>query len=365
MTSEKDIKHMKAALSLARRGLGRCAPNPAVGCVIVKNGVVIARARTADGGRPHAEAIALEMAGDQAKGATLYATLEPCSHQGGTPPCTQAIIDSGVKRVVIGTLDVDPRVKGKSIKIMQESGIDVVQGVCEEECRQMHLGFINRITKNRPYVTIKTACTIDGKVASASGDSQWITGERARHHVHMIRSQHDAILIGVGTAIVDNPRLTTRVDGIEHNPVRIVLDSNMSIDPKSRLVQSAKETPLWVLYSEDGPNKKTLEDAGVILHQVDCYDIEEILRLLADEGINRVLIEGGAQVHGSFLREGHFDELLLYRAPSLLGGDGMSFTAHLEIFTLAERHNFVRIGEQVLGDDILERYRPLKDMGAM
>ncbi len=356
---------MKSALSMAHRGLGRTWPNPSVGCVIVKNGVVLARARTSDGGRPHAEANALQQVGDAAKGATLYVTLDPCTHQGETPPCTQAIIDAGIARVVIGAPDVDPRVAGHSVTTLEEAGVTVTQGILKDECIDLHKGFFNRITKNRPFVSVKTACTIDGKIASASGHSQWITGEQARHHVHLERSQHDAILIGVGTALADDPILTTRIDGIDHSPVRIVLDSGLAIDPKSRLVQSAKETPLWVLYSEESPSQSILEDAGVVLHHTDCYDINAILRLLAEQGITRVLIEGGAQVHASFLREGCFDELLLYRAPSLLGGDAVNFTAHLDLFNLEDRHDFVRISTQQLGNDVLERYRPQTIMGAV
>lgn len=356
MVQNSDIHHMKSALSLARRGLGRVWPNPSVGCVIVQDDCVIARARTADGGRPHAETQGLEQVGTL-KGATLYVTLEPCTHHGQTAPCVEAIIAAGVARVVIGTQDVDPRVSGKSVALLEAAGIKVTQGVLEDECRALNIGFIKRITENRPFVTLKMACTLDGKIACASGESQWITGDIARRHTHQVRSRHDAILIGCGTALADDPALSTRLDGVVHTPVRVVLDSNLRISPDSQLVCTAKDVSLWVFGKGTGEQVFALKQQGVAIHPCDPHDLILVLELLAKQGITRVLVEGGAETHASFLRQNLCDELLIYRAPTMLGGDCKSMVGTLDIETLAQRHDFVRCSSRILGADVLERYK--------
>ncbi len=355
MSSSADTHYMRSAISLARRGLGRTWPNPSVGCVIVKGGHVIARARTQDGGRPHAEKEALDAAGQSAKGATLYVTLEPCSHKGETGACVDAIIKSGVQRVVMGVDDVDPRVAGKSEEILRDAGIEVVSGILQEECEKVNAGFFTKIRKSRPFVTLKIACTLDGKIACASGESQWITGETARHHVQHIRAQHDAILVGVGTVLTDDPLLTTRLKGIDHKSVRIVLDNNLRTPVDSRLVQSANGTPLWILHKEKS-SSKALENKAAVLHQVDCNNLEQVLELLADQGITRVLIEGGAGVHTSFLRAGLYDEVVVYRAPTVLGDEAKAAVNGFNIVTLKERHDLTLKSVEALGQDTLERY---------
>ncbi len=348
---------MKSALSLARRGLGRVWPNPSVGCVIVQDDCVIARARTADGGRPHAETQALEHVGALAKGATLYVTLEPCTHHGQTAPCAEAIIAAEVARVVIGTLDVDPRVSGKSVATLEAAGIKVTQGVLEDECRDLNIGFIKRITENRPFVTLKMACTLDGKIACASGESQWITGELARRHTHQVRSRHDAVLIGCGTALADDPALSMRLDGVVHTPVRVVLDSKLRISPNSQLVRTAKDVPLWVFGNGDDEQATALKQRGVVIHHCDPHDLTSVLEVLANQGITRVLVEGGAETHASFLRQSLCDELLIYRAPTMLGGDGKSMVGTLGVEALVQRHDFARCSTQALGLDMLEIYK--------
>ncbi|PCI56215.1 MAG: riboflavin biosynthesis protein RibD [Alphaproteobacteria bacterium] len=362
MASDVDIHNMKSALSLACRGLGRVWPNPSVGCVIVQEDCVIARARTADGGRPHAETQALEQAGALAKGATLYVTLEPCTHHGQTAPCVEAIIAAGIAHVVIGTLDVDPRVSGKSVALLKAAGIKVTQGVLEDECCALNIGFIKRITENRPFVTLKMACTLDGKIACASGESQWITGSLARRHTHQVRSRHDAILVGCGTAVVDDPALSTRLDGVAHTPVRVVLDSKLRISPDSQLVRTATDVPLWVFGNGDDEQTSALRQHGVVIHSCDPHNLVLVLGVLADQGITRVLVEGGAEVHASFLRQGLCDELFIYRAPTLLGGDGKSMIRTLNIETLVQRYDFVRCSSRILGADVLEIYKQ-KDEG--
>ncbi len=303
---------MRSALNMARRGIGRTAPNPSVGCVIVKNGIIIARARTSDEGRPHAEKIALDQAGESAKGATLYVTLQPCTHHGATPPCAEEVTKAGIKTVVIGSFDPNPKVNG------YPEGVEVITNILQKECDELNAGFFLTIKERRPFVTLKLACTIDGKIACANGESKWITGELARRHTHMIRSQHDAILVGNRTARLDQPQLTTRLKGINHDPLKIIL--------------------------------------GETEFKCDPHNIEAVLTELADRGITRLLVEGGAQVHSSFLKAGMFDELLIYRAPTLLGAENTAMVAELGIETLTQRFDLTRKTVQILGTDILETY---------
>ncbi len=355
MTLQNDINNMRGAINMARRGIGRTAENPSVGCVIVKNGAVIARARTADSGRPHAESQALNAAGDQAKGATLYVTLEPCANHGQTPPCVDAVIASGVSRVVIGVSDPDPRTCGASIQKMKNAGIEVVTNILQKECEELHRGFISRVTRARPFVTLKCACTLDGKVACANGESQWITGDIARHHVHSVRARHDAILVGVGTALTDDPMLNTRVDGLGHIITRIVMDRNLRLKLDSKLVQSSKQFPLLVLHESGDPEPLTKQGVHVI--KLDCSDIAAVLKAIAEQGVNILLIEGGAKIHTSFLNSGLFDELMIYRAPTLLGDTAKSVVSDLNIDTLTQRLDLNRVTLRPLGNDMLEIYK--------
>jgi len=359
MVLDADIHYMRSALAMARRGLGRTAPNPSVGCVIVKDGIVVARARTADMGRPHAETAALEQAGINAQGATLYVTLEPCTHEGHTPPCTKAIMDAKISKVVIGALDCDPRVYGQSIDILKEKGIDVVYGVLEDECLDLNSGFFSCIQNNLPFVTLKVACSLDGKIALASGESQWITGDHARRHSHALRSRHDAIMVGMGTVVKDDPMLSARIDGVEHSGIRIVLDKRLEMPMDSILVRTAYAKRLWLIHGSDHEQDKgAIIATGAHLHQVDDpNNLKSVLNLLASQGITRLMVEGGASLHTSFLQEGLFDELVLYRAPTLLGQDAMNVSGGLHIETLADRYDLTHVESRKLGSDMLEIYK--------
>lgn len=339
--------HMRSALAIARTGLGRAAPNPSVGCVIVKNGAIVSRARTADGGRPHAERAALEQAGNAARGATLYVTLQPCSHHGQTPPCTDAIIKADIKTVVMGAFD--PKM---DMNRLQDAGIEVITGILEQECRALNAGFFNALEHNRPFITLKTACTLDGKIACASGESQWITGEQARRHTHLIRSQHDAILIGSGTALKDDPTLSTRLDGVEHKTIRIVLDNNLRLPQDSNLIKTSTDLPLWIFHDTD----RTLKGAELI--KEDTYYLKKIMQTLVKKGITRILVEGGATIHASFLKEKLWDEFLIYRAPTLLGEEHKTMMPSMNITELAQRYDMQRKSLRLLGQDVLETYQP-------
>ncbi|MFP4098462.1 MAG: bifunctional diaminohydroxyphosphoribosylaminopyrimidine deaminase/5-amino-6-(5-phosphoribosylamino)uracil reductase RibD [Alphaproteobacteria bacterium] len=369
MISQNDIHHMRAAIALARTGLGRTAPNPSVGCIIVKQGRVLARARTADLGRPHAEALALEELVKTRGGheATLYVTLEPCTHHGQTPPCTQAIIEARMKRVVIGTLDLNPLVSGRSISMLEDAGVqvDVMQGEIERECASLNEGFFSSIKKEapRPYVTLKTACSLDGKIALASGESQWITGQRARRHAHFLRSRHDAVLVGIGTVLKDDPMLNTRLEGVDHNPIRIVMDSQLKTPIESALVKSAYARRLWVLHGkteDDRQKSDAFLTSGVQTYEIDnIKDINYVLEFLAQKGITRLLVEGGALIHASFIRARAFDELVIYRAPSLLGEHAKNVSGDINVNTLAHRYSLQIIERKPLGEDVMERYKPI------
>ncbi len=370
MISQTDINYMRSAINLARRGLGRTAPNPSVGCVIVKDGAVIARARTNDLGRPHAEALALEQVtkGAGAQGATLYVTLEPCTHHGQTPPCAQAVIEAKIKRVVIGTLDRNPQVSGRSIAMLEEAGIivELAKGALEKECAALNEGFFNSINTiaPRPFVTLKTACSLDGKTALASGESQWITGPRARAHAHLVRARHDGVLVGVGTALKDDPMLSARIGGLDHNGVRMVLDTHLKTPVQSALVTSAYAKRLWLLHGREDEIKGdvgALIAANVQMFDVgDTKDLASVLAFLAKKGITRLLVEGGARLHASFLRSGLFDELLIYRAPVFLGEDARNVSGDFHIESLKERLDLEPIETIPLGADIMERYRNIK-----
>lgn len=356
--SSSDLHYMRYALSLARRGLGRTAPNPSVGCVIVKNGRVIGAGRTADGGRPHAEPQALAMAGERARGATAYVTLEPCSHHGKTPPCAQSLIDAGIKRVVIACIDSFKDVDGKGVAMLQAAGIEVLTGVMEKEALALNAGFILSQTQNRPFVTIKTAISADGKVALEDGRSKWITSEHARHKAHQLRAQHDAILCGIGTVNHDDPLLTARVNGLVHKAVRIVVDSALTIPVASKLVQSSVNEPLWIAYASSEPAHETaLQNAGARLLKVKSMDLQTILARLSEEGVRRLLVEGGPTLHSSFIRDGLYDEIAIFRAHKIIGRGLDAFSAFslesLDDAPLLSLKESVRLGDDRL--DIYER----------
>jgi len=356
-----DILHMQHAVRLAQRALGRVAPNPAVGCVLVStDDRVIGRGFTGDGGRPHAETIAIAQAGDAARGATAYVTLEPCAHQGQTPPCAEALIRAGVSRVVAALEDPDARVNGRGLKLLREAGVAVSCGVLEPEARRLNAGFLAKVEKQRPTVTLKIAQSLDGRTATSSGDSKWITGPEARRFAHLLRAEHDAILVGIDTALADDPLLTCRIAGLEHrSPARVVLDSRLRLNESSKLVRSARDIPTSV-YSA-GADSAALRAAGIEIVSVarDARgrpDINAVLRDLADRGITRLLVEGGAGVHASFLDRGVADRLEVFSGPVVLGGAGHSCVDALAALALDEVPRFRRVAKRPLGPDLLETF---------
>lgn len=319
-----DESFMRMALRLAARGLGSTAPNPAVGCVLVKGGQIVGRGWTQAGGRPHAETVALAQAGDAARGATAYVTLEPCAHFGVTSPCADALIDAGIARVVIACSDPDPRTAGKGIMRLAAVGIETHHGICEADARALNAGFFLRIEKNRPFISLKLATSLDGMIATASGESQWITGEKARQHAHLLRAEHDAILTGIGTALADDPMLNCRVPGREaHSPIRIVLDTHLRLPSTSQLVQSATEIPLWIICSESAAATHSFP-AHITVIAMPQLKPAAIVETLAECGITRLLIEAGPTLNTSFYESGLMDEIHWYRAPLVIGASGRS-----------------------------------------
>jgi diaminohydroxyphosphoribosylaminopyrimidine deaminase/5-amino-6-(5-phosphoribosylamino)uracil reductase len=358
---------MRAALALARRGLGTVWPNPAVGCVLVKDGRVVGRGWTQPGGRPHAETEALAMAGRSAHGSTAYVTLEPCAHHGKTPPCAEALISAGVVRVVIAVQDPDSRVAGKGVEMLIRAGVKVVEGVLEQEASEVNAGFFKRVTTGRPLVTLKLASTLDGRIATHSGESRWITGSAARTVAHLLRAEHDVIMVGSGTALHDDPDLSCRLPGLEEcSPVRVVVDGRLRLPLTSRLVATANDVPTWVLTLEgcDHARREAFEDAGVDLVEVPAgadgsIDLEIALEALAESGVTRVLVEGGAHLAAALLRADLVDRLIWFRAPRLMGGDGLAAAVAFGVDHLAQTPRFERVEVRPVGDDLMEIYTRL------
>ncbi len=356
-----DPSFLAHATRLAARGLGRTWPNPSVGCVLVKNGVVIAAARTNDGGRPHAETAALAMAGDAARGATAYVTLEPCAHHGHTPPCAQALIDAGIVRVVIGDEDPDPRVSGRGIAMLEAAGIEVSPLTTHHsQLTTVNRGFFRRITHGLPYMAMKLATSTDHFMARGDGGGQWLTGELARAHGHLLRAQFDCIVTGIGTVLADNPQLTVRPPIAAHpRLVRVVCDRHLRLPLRSHLVTSAQKHPTWLITSAEAvehhaSHATELREAGVVFLVVEDAQLAPItiLHALASEGITRALIEAGPQLSTAFLAAGMVETLHCYRAPMLLGNAGKSPMDALQP-TLAHA---VPSDTRMLGDDTYERY---------
>jgi diaminohydroxyphosphoribosylaminopyrimidine deaminase/5-amino-6-(5-phosphoribosylamino)uracil reductase len=319
-----DAAHMAVALALGRRNQGRTWPNPAVGCVIVTDGRVVGRGWTARGGRPHAETLALAQAGEAARGATAYVTLEPCSHHGATPPCAEALVQAGVARVVVACGDPDPRVNGRGIARLRAAGIAVTEGVLAGEAARDHRGFFLRVREGRPLVTLKLALSLDGRIATAAGESRWITGPEARRRVHLMRLTHDAVMIGAGTARADDPDLTVRGFGEVSQPARIVLSRDLDLPETGRLAAG----PLWLVHGPDAAHERVARwrDRGTRLCAVTAtgagLDVAGALAALAGEGLTRVLCEGGGTLAASLLRGGLVDELVAFHAGLALGAEG-------------------------------------------
>lgn len=364
MTAETDRRHMAHALALARRGLGLVWPNPAVGCVIVRESRIVGRARTADGGRPHAETRALAMAGDAARGATAYVTLEPCAHQGQTPPCAQALIDAGVARVVVGAGDPHPQVNGQGIAMLRAAGIAVTTGVLEPQARSANKGFLSRVTRGRPHLTLKLALSLDGRIATASGESQWITGPQARRQVHALRAAHDAVLVGGGTARADDPDLRVRDLGVTRQPVRIVASRLLRLPLGSKLYQTATEDPVWLAADTTAADRDTVDQwqrAGAKILPVTSEGGHlapaALLAALGQAGLTRILCEGGGTLAASLLAQGLVDDLVVFSAGLAIGAEGQPGIGALGLSALADAQRFHLVETRAIGPDVMTLWR--------
>ncbi len=357
MSRTDDRRWMQLALSLGARGLGRVAPNPAVGCVIVKDGRLLGRGWTRPSGRPHAETVALAQAGE-CRGATAYVTLEPCAHTGKTPPCANALIKAGIARLVCPLADPDPRVSGKGFEMLRQAGIQVDTGLMATEARIANAGFLLTKEQSRPFVTLKLAASLDGRIATNTGESRWITGPESRRYVHMLRATHDAVMIGRGTAEADDPMLDIRDLGLgQANPVRVVLDSQLSLSLTSRLARSAGRIPLWMCHSKEAKGLRTWEKSSATLVETPTGDsglaIAPLLQALASKGLTRILVEGGGQLAASLVSADLVDRLEVFHAGLLLGATGTPALAALPFGSLSDYPRFNRVETRILGNDTL------------
>jgi diaminohydroxyphosphoribosylaminopyrimidine deaminase/5-amino-6-(5-phosphoribosylamino)uracil reductase len=361
MTSAQDARFMALALALGRRGLGRTWPNPAVGAVVAKDGMIVGRGWTQPGGRPHAETEALRRAGAAARGATLYVTLEPCSHHGKTPPCADAIVAAGVARVVSALVDPNPEVAGAGHWRLAEAGVVVEVGVGAEEARRAHAGHIRRIQDGRPHVILKLAVSADGKAARSGRRPAAITGEAGRARAHLLRAQSDAILTGIGTVVADDPLLTSRLPGMR-SPVRVVLDATLRLPLASKLLATARQVPLWVMTSDDAPRalEQALTAQGVDIARVPGadgkLDLAAVLKLLAQRGITRLMVESGPILAAAFLRADLVDEATLFRSPAIIGPDGIDALDGLPLSALTQSPRLNAIERETVGADTVERF---------
>jgi len=363
-SEDDDQRFMQLALTLGRRGLGRTWPNPAVGAVVVKDDVIVGRGWTEPGGRPHAEVVALARAGPAARGATLYVTLEPCSHFGKSPPCADAIIAAGIARVVAAVEDPNPEVAGKGLAKLRAAGIAVDVGRCAAAAARDHAGHFRRMREHRPHVVLKLAVSADEKIAAAGGKPIAITGEAARRRVHLLRAQSDAILVGIGTVLADDPLLTCRLPGMEkRSPVRVVLDNGLRIPGDSRLVHTARETPLWVMASElaEAPAAAKLGAAGAQVFRLAPRDKPgldplAVLHMLSDKGITRLMVEGGSRVASSFVAAGLVEEVWLLRGPDAVGAEGIAALDALPLTAITQSPAFRVRASETLDKDALTIY---------
>ncbi|KUG03775.1 diaminohydroxyphosphoribosylaminopyrimidine deaminase [hydrocarbon metagenome] len=354
--NEFDQKYMQRALELASKARGRTSPNPMVGAVIVKDGQIIGEGYHQKAGTPHAEIHALKNARHKARGASLYVSLEPCCHHGKTPPCTDAIIEAGIQRVIIAVLDPNPKVAGKGAKILQEAGIEIRVGVMEEAAVYLNEIFFKHIQKGIPFVAIKTAMTLDGKIAARTGDSRWVTGPEARKYVHRLRNTYDAILVGIGTVLADNPRLNTRLDEeAGRDPIRLIIDSCLELPLDSVIARSSREQPTIIFCGTDSDDKRA-QDLAALGVEIIKLELEEdqvplstVMSILASREITSVLVEGGAEINASFIKQKLVDKLYWFIAPKIIGGrgapspvggDGYEFMSEASQFTIINVQSF-------------------------
>ena len=354
---------MALALSLGRRGQGATWPNPAVGCVIVKNGRIVGRGWTQVGGRPHAEPMALAQAADAARGADAYVTLEPCAHHGKSPPCTDALIAAGIARVFVAAQDPDPRVNGEGMAALQTAGITVHTGLLEAEALADHAGFISRVTCSRPFVTLKLASSFDGRIATATGQSQWITGPDARRMVHAMRARHDGVMVGGGTARKDDPSLTVRDIGVTRQPVRIVVSRRLDLPLMGHLARTAAEVPVLICHGDDADRNlaQTWRDLGATLlpcaARAGQLDPKDILRQLANHGLTRIFCEGGSALAASLIDADQVDEIAGFTAGLMIGAEGLPGIGALGLEQLSLARRYRLVATRAIGPDTLHLWR--------
>ncbi|MFZ5775858.1 MAG: bifunctional diaminohydroxyphosphoribosylaminopyrimidine deaminase/5-amino-6-(5-phosphoribosylamino)uracil reductase RibD [Thermodesulfobacteriota bacterium] len=355
-----DAAWMRLAIREAAKGLGRTSPNPCVGAVVVKNGILVGKGFHRRAGTPHAEVHALRDAGDKAVGATIYVTLEPCNHTGRTPPCTQAILGSGIKRVVVGMRDPNPIASG-GCEFLADQGLAVVHGVLAQECLALNRPFVKHVTTGFPWVILKAGMSLDGRIATTTGHSGWITGEESRRQVHRLRNRVDAILVGSGTALADDPSLTTRLPGRKgRDPLRVILDSRLTLPPSAKVLAQDSPAATWIFCGPDADSAKAeaLVAAGAVVRPVavgpdGLLDLSAVLCALGAAGMNSVLVEGGGRVHGAFLRAGLIDEVKLFVAPAFIGGDGLPLLDSLGVKRVGEAPRLTITATRRFGEDLL------------
>ena len=360
---------MQHAINISTRGLGLTCPNPSVGCVIVNDNIIVGRGITGKGGRPHAESVALEMAGKNAKGSTVYVTLEPCDHYGLTPPCSDALILAGVKKVVIATLDPDKRVLGKGISKLENAGIEVISGILEKEALEVNEGYFKNTKQQIPFITLKLAVSTDSKSATKISNSKWITSQGARDHSHMLRARNDAIVTSSVTANKDNPSLTCRLPGmIDYSPIRILLDAFRKVPNNLDLFKNARDIPLWIFTSvpfDEEINQTSIKMGAKIINVKNDklgygVDLIEVFQFLSKSGITRVLVESGGKLSSALLLEKLVDKIVIYRAPSLIGGDGLSCIDTINVENLFDSVKLELTKLEQFDNNIIETYRVLK-----
>jgi len=360
MNSIEDLRFMRHALKEAKRGLGRTSPNPCVGAIIVKDGRIIAKGYHKKAGSPHAEINAIRQATESVAGATLYVTLEPCNHTGKTPPCTRAIVESGISRVVVGMKDPNPLVNGTGIAFLESCGVAVASGFLERDCREINVAFIKHITTGLPWVTMKAGVSLDGRLNYQQGKSGWITGQESVFEAHKLRNRVDAILVGGKTITIDNPSLTTRLHrGRSKDPIRIIVDSQLSTPRHAQVYHLDSSAPTWVFHADDAlPSKiADFQAQGIRLFPIhrknSNIDLLEILKKLGREGICSVMVEGGAKLHGAFLNAQLFDYAQLFYAPLFAGDQGVGLAEGLHVQDQPHAPKLVAIRYKKLGNDIL------------
>ncbi len=355
--NDRDKRYMQQALGLAEKGLYSTKPNPRVGCVIVKDDVVVGEGWHSQAGGPHAEIVALEQAGAASRGAQLYVSLEPCNHTGRTGPCVVALMNAGIKRVVVGAIDPNPKVAGKGNQSLQESGIEVLSGVCESEARALNSGFELRMLKGRPLVRVKVAATMDGRTAAMDGSSKWITSEEARQDVHHYRAQSCALVTGIGTVIEDDPRLNARVNAPVKQPLRVVLDGNARLEPNVELF--SVDGPVLVVTSAQPAADYSFDERTECIQMTGSdgrVDLDRLLTLLAEKEVNEVMVEAGAGVAGAFIARDMVDEIIVYSSPDILGSSGRGMFVIRGIRNIENRVRFEIKNISRLGRDVKVTY---------